>query len=139
MTVRHGKTTGEVAVPQGQHPDTCPVRAWRTWAQAADLVSATDSPAFRRIDRWGHLHPTGLSPQAIGDILTRAGARADLPYRLTGHSLRAGMATEARRAGASDIAIADQGRWTRGSQALYSYLRRVDQFGHDNAAGKLGL
>ncbi|MDR7304532.1 tyrosine-type recombinase/integrase [Haloactinomyces albus] len=137
ITVRHGKTTGQMAVPAGRHPDTCPVRAWHTWQETAGLT--TDGPAFRRIDRWDHLHPAGLSPQAIGDIITRAGQRADLPYRLTGHSLRAGMATTARQAGATDIAIADQGRWQRGSYALYQYLRRVDQFGHDNAAGKLGL
>lgn len=137
VTVRHGKTTGDMAIPPGQRPTTCPVSAWRTWAQAAALDG--DGPAFRRIDRWDRLHASGLSPQAIGDIITRSGARAGLGYRLTGHSLRAGMATEARRAGASDIAIADQGRWQRGSRALYGYLRRVDQFGHDNAASHLGL
>lgn len=27
VTVRHGKTTGDMATPPGGHPDTCPVRA----------------------------------------------------------------------------------------------------------------
>jgi integrase len=111
------------------------VRAWHAWRSGAGI---SEGPAFRRVDRHGNVGEPPLSTTGVNQILTRAGVRADLPYPVTGHSLRSGFATEARRAGADDLAIADQGRWVRGSRALYEYIRRVDQW-NDNAAGVLDL
>lgn len=135
VTVRHGKSTGDMVVPRRESADTDPVRAWHTWRSGAGI---TDGPAFRRVDRHGNVGEPALSTTGVNQILTRAGVRAGLPYPVTGHSLRSGFATEARRAGADDLAIADQGRWVRGSRALYEYIRRVDQW-DDNAAGVLDL
>jgi integrase len=129
VTVRHGKTIGHSSIPGSHDPEVCPVRAWHTWTRAAGI---TGGPAFRRIDRHGTLYAVGLSPQAVNEILGRAGTRAGLRYPLTGHSLRSGMATETRRNGARDDAIADQGRWARGSRAMHEYFRRVDSW-KDNA------
>ncbi|MEU5261229.1 tyrosine-type recombinase/integrase [Amycolatopsis sp. NPDC021455] len=135
VTVRHGKSTGDMVVPRRDSPDTDPVRAWHAWRSGAGI---TEGPAFRRVDRHGNVGVPALSTTGVNQILTRAGVRAGLPYPVTGHSLRSGFATEARRAGADDLAIADQGRWVRGSRALYEYIRRVDQW-NDNAAGVLDL
>ncbi|WP_410643675.1 site-specific integrase [Amycolatopsis sp. lyj-346] len=135
VTVRHGKSTGDMVVPRRESADTDPVRAWHAWRSGAGL---TEGPAFRRVDRHGNVGKPALSTTGVNQILTRAGVRAGLPYPVTGHSLRSGFATEARRAGADDLAIADQGRWVRGSRALYEYIRRVDQW-NDNAAGALDL
>ncbi|MEV4146614.1 site-specific integrase [Amycolatopsis sp. NPDC049691] len=135
VTVRHGKSTGAMVVPRRESPDTDPVRAWHAWRSGAGI---TEGPAFRRVDRHGNVGEPALSTTGVNQILTRAGVRAGLPYPVTGHSLRSGFATEARRAGADDLAIADQGRWVRGSRALYEYIRRVDQW-NDNAAGVLDL
>ena len=136
VTIRYGKTGArEVAVPFGSHPQTCPVRAWRDWLAA---TGTTTGPAFRRIDRHGRLLDAGLSPQAAGDVITRAGLRAGLPARLTGHSVRAGLATEARRAGHDAKTIAAQGGWKPNSAVLYDYMRIVDRWS-DNAATGLGL
>ncbi|MEV6644958.1 site-specific integrase [Amycolatopsis sp. NPDC051371] len=135
VTVRHGKSTGDMVVPRRESPDTDPVRAWHAWRSGAGI---TEGPAFRRVDRHGNVGEPALSTTGVNQILTRAGVRAGLPYPVTGHSLRSGFATEARRAGADDLAIADQGRWVRGSRALYEYIRRVDQW-NDNAAGVLDL
>jgi integrase len=135
VTVRHGKSTGDMVVPRRENPDTDPVRAWHAWRSRAGI---TEGPAFRRVDRHGNVGEPALSTTGVNQILTRAGVRAGLPYPVTGHSLRSGFATEARRAGADDLAIADQGRWVRGSRALYEYIRRVDQW-NDNAAGALDL
>jgi len=135
IVVRHGKSTGDMVIPRRDNPFTDPVRAWQAWSDAAAI---TGGPAFRRVDRHGNLSPEGLSPNGVNQILTRAGTRANLSYTVTGHSLRSGFATEARRAGADDVAIADQGRWVRGSRALYEYIRRVDRW-DDNAAGALDL
>ncbi|MET8853355.1 site-specific integrase [Amycolatopsis sp. NPDC004625] len=135
VTVRHGKSTGDMVVPRRESLDTDPVRAWQAWRSGAGI---TEGPAFRRVDRHGNVGVPALTTTGVNQILTRAGVRAGLPYPVTGHSLRSGFATEARRAGADDLAIADQGRWVRGSRALYEYIRRVDQW-NDNAAGALDL
>jgi integrase len=135
VTVRHGKSTGEMAIPRRDNAATDPLRAWRAWLAASGIATGA---AFRRIDRHGNLSTQALTTAGVNQILTRAGVRANLPYAVTGHSLRSGFATEARRAGADDVAIADQGRWVRGSRALYEYIRRVDQW-DDNAAGVLDL
>jgi integrase len=135
VTVRHGKSTGDMVVPRRENPDTDPVRAWHAWRSGAGI---TEGAAFRRVDRHSNVGVPALSTTGVNQILTRAGVRAGLPYPVTGHSLRSGFATEARRAGADDLAIADQGRWVRGSRALYEYIRRVDQW-NDNAAGVLDL
>jgi len=135
VTVRFGKTGGRtVAVPRGTSALTCPARAWRAWVEASGV---TEGPAFRRVDRHGRLLG-GLSAQAAGDVVTRAGERAGVEARLTGHSMRAGMATEARKAGHDQVTIADQGGWVRNSAALLGYLRRVDQWS-DNALSGIGL
>lgn len=135
VTVRLGKSIGESPIEYGQQAETCAVRAWRAWSAAAGISTG---PAFRRIDRHGNLHPAGLSPQAVDQALVRTGRRAGLPYPLTGHSLRSGLATEARRHGAGDEVIADQGRWQRGSRALQQYFRQVDRWAN-NALRDLGL
>jgi integrase len=135
ITVRYGKTTGDMVIPRRDNPHTDPVRAWRAWIAGSGIA---EGAAFRRIDRHGNLSPHGLTTTGVNQILARSGARAGLEYTVTGHSLRSGFATEARRAGADDVAIADQGRWVRGSRALYEYIRRVDRW-DDNAAGVLEL
>ncbi|SEN91933.1 tyrosine-type recombinase/integrase, partial [Nonomuraea pusilla] len=77
----------------GQNLATCPVRAWKAWVAAASI---TDGPAFRRVDRHSRVLG-GLTPEGVGDAVTEAARRAGLEDR-TAHGLRAGMATEARRA-----------------------------------------
>ncbi|MEU0468257.1 site-specific integrase [Amycolatopsis sp. NPDC006131] len=136
VTVRFGKTGARtVAVPYGSHEGTCPVRAWRRWRTVAGLV---DGPAFRRINRHDQLQDGGLSGQAVGEVINRAAARAGLTVRYTGHSARAGLATEARRAGHDAKTIAAQGGWSPTSAVLHGYMRVVDQWA-DNAVAGIGL
>lgn len=125
----------ERTLPYGVHTETCPVTAWRKWLDAAEIG---DGFAFRRVDRHDHVFEAGLSPQAVGEIITRCGKRAGLPFRITGHSLRAGLATEARRNGADHKAVCDQGGWTYGSNAVHGYFRTVDRW-TDSAVRNLGL
>lgn len=135
VTVRTGKTGGRtVAVPYGSHEGTCPVRAWRAWLAASGI---TDGPALRRIDRHGRVLG-GLSGQAVGTIITKAGERAGVAVRFTGHSARAGLATEARRAGHDVKTISAHTGHSPNSAVLYRYLRVVDQWA-DNAAAGIGL
>ncbi|MGR7000776.1 tyrosine-type recombinase/integrase [Yinghuangia aomiensis] len=137
--IRWVKTgTRTAPAPYGTHPLTRPVRAWHAWTAAAGIADDLDGPAFRPIDRHGNLDPTrGLSPEAVGEILKRIAKNAGVE-KITGHSVRAGLATAARRAGHDAKSIADQGGWSPTSTALYGYMRRVDEWA-DNAAIGLGL
>ena len=135
VTVRAAKTGPRtVAVPYGTRAATCPVTAWHTWAGAADL---SDGRAFRAIDRHGNL-ATSITGQAIGTAITRAADQAGLLVHVTAHSLRAGLATEARRAGHDPLTIARQGGWVDGSPVLYGYIRTIDRW-TDNALDNIGL
>ena len=74
----------------------------------------------------------GLTPESIGDIVTRAGERAGIEIRFTGHSPRRGLATSSRLKGHDQIVIAKQGGWAPHSKVLAGYLEVVDQW-EDNA------
>jgi integrase len=134
VTIRDSKTGARtVAVRIGANPKTCPVRAWQAWLEAAGI---SDGPAFRPIDKWGNARPGPLKPEAIGEIVTAAGELIDLKW--TGHSLRSGLATEARRVGHDAKTIAKQGGWKPNSAVLYGYMQIVDEWA-DNATEGLGL
>jgi integrase len=138
VSVRVSKTKPrEIAVPYGSNPLTCPVRAWQAWRTAADLTNV--DAAFQRVDRHGRaLGP--LSGQAAGEIVTRAAQRAGVHPHLTGHSARAGLATEARRAGKDRTAIAATTGHVPNSAVLDRYIRSVDRWsGEDNALIGIGL
>lgn len=121
-----------VPVPYGSRPSICPVRAWTAWREAAELTDP-DGPAWRRLhSRWHTVMNAGLSPEAVGDVITRVGARADIDTRFTGHSPRRGLATSSRLKGHDQIVIAKQGGWAPHSKVLAGYLEVVDQW-EDNA------
>ena len=81
----------------------------------------------------------GMSPQAVGIAVRRAAEAAGIPgERVTAHGLRAGLATEARRAGHDVTTIAKQGRWSPSGAAIHGYMRVVDQWS-DNAVRGIGL
>lgn len=141
VDVRVSKTHPRVVpVPYGVNPLTCPVRAWKAWkARAAELGADPDSPAFRQIHRSGSLQG-GYAPQGIGNIITAVGARAGAQIRFTGHSVRSGMATEARRAGKDRKAIAGITGHKPHSPVLDGYIQLADEFDEqDNALFGIGL
>jgi integrase len=140
VSIRRSKTdpnaTGaRVGLPYGSDPRTCPVRATRAWISDADL---REGPLFRAVDRHGNVRGP-LSGHDVARIVQRAAARGGLdPKRFSGHSLRAGLATSAARAGKSDRAIMAQGRWSSRSM-VDRYVREATLLDHDNAASGIGL
>jgi integrase len=127
-----GRTLG---IPFGSNPVTCPVRAWRTWLEVSGI---TEGPAFRPVDRHGHIGSTRLSAQAVALVLKRHAARAGLdPDEMAGHSLRAGLATSAAAAGVPERVIAEQ-TGHKGTAMLRRYIREGSLF-RENAAGAVGL
>jgi integrase len=140
VTLPRSKTDQEgqsrkVAVPFGSSPETCPVRAYRAWLDAALL---TQGPVFREIDRHGRIKGGVLHKDSVGLIVKRAAARIGLnAAHYAGHSLRAGLATQAYLNGANELAIMQQ-TGHRSLATVRKYIRDGSLF-RDNPAAKLGL
>ena len=141
LTIRRSKTDQEQAGAQvglayGSHRPTCPVRSWAAWRDAASLANG---PAFRAVDRHGHLGPGRLDAGSVARIVRRRAEAAGLTAAdFAGHSLRAGFATAAARAGVPDRSIMRQGRW-RSPASLDGYVRAGRLFDRDNPSGQVGL
>ncbi|MFC7331380.1 tyrosine-type recombinase/integrase [Marinactinospora rubrisoli] len=138
VRVRTSKTGQgrQVAIARGSSALTCPARAWQDWQRIGQVDAG---PAFRRVTRHDAVQRAGLSPASAGEVVRRAGERAGVP-ELSGHSLRAGLATAARLAGHDIVAIARIGGWSPGSKELMRYLRIADEWSHaDNATIGIGL
>jgi integrase len=140
VRLRRAKTDQEgagrtVGVPYGSKQATCPVHAWRVWLEVSGI---TEGAAFRPVDRHGHIAPTRLSAPSVALVLKRHAARAGLdPDEVSGHSLRAGLATSAAAAGVPERVIAEQ-TGHKGTAMLRRYIREGSLF-RENAASAVGL
>jgi site-specific recombinase XerD len=124
-----------VALPYGSDPATCPVRALRAWLGQAGITSG---PVFRAVDRCGLASGKALHADSVAYLVKRAAGRAGLETtEYAGHSLRAGLATQAAMNGASELAIMKQ-TGHRSLATVRKYIREGSLF-RDNAATKLGL
>lgn len=148
---RKVKAYSDAAVPFGSNPATCPVRAVRALREAMAEADRTDGPAFVRIDRHGRIAPpmyrhgrpvgdsTGrLTAQAAAQVVERAAEAAGLEGQWSGHSLRRGFATAARKAGHDLVQIGRHGGWADGSKALLGYFADTDKW-TDNPVTGTGL
>lgn len=140
IALRRSKTDqdGEgrkVGIPYGSNPSTCPVRALQAWLVAAGI---TEGPLFRSVNRHGKTQTGRLSDKTVALVVKRSAEAAGLDHaRLSGHSLRAGLATSAASNGASERSIMAQ----TGHKSL-SMVRRYIREGNlwtENAASKVGL
>jgi site-specific recombinase XerD len=114
-----------VAIPRGRRADGCAVGALEVWLAAAGIE---DGPLFRAIDRTGRIADRALSDRVVALVVKRAAAAAGLDAtRYAGHSLRAGFATSAARAGADEHAIMRQ-TGHRSVQMVRRYIRDGDLF-----------
>ena len=129
---RAGRT---IAIPFGEHLETCPVVSVRTWLDKARI---SEGPLFRAVDRHGNVSATALSTRSVAKIVKKAAARAGLdPARLSPHGLRSGMVTQAAINGAEEYEIA---RITghRSVAVLRKYVRDANLY-RNNASARLGL
>ena len=137
-----------VAVHYGAFPQTCPVRLLRRWRERLSAVRPAEGPLWMPIDKQDRLpHLPGycgkpgtgrLTGKAVGIILRDAARRAGVSTEaLSAHSLRAGGATAAYRAGSDLLAISRRGRWKDGSPVLLRYIREQDRWDHDPMSGVL--
>lgn len=125
----------KIGIPYGSNPETCPVRVLQGWIEQ---VALTSGPIFRSINRHGHLRPGRLSPADVARIVKKLAERAGLDAtKYAGHSLRAGHATSAAIAGASERSIMRQ-TGHKSVQMVRRYIRDGNLF-RENSGGKLGL
>jgi integrase len=111
----------------------CPVAALDQWRINSGV---SEGALFRPVDRHNRIRAQQLSGEAVclvvKDRLRRAGID---PMGYSGHSLRAGLATSAARAGVPTWKIRQQTGHVSDAM-LVRYIRDAELF-HDNAAGAL--
>jgi site-specific recombinase XerD len=140
VTVRESKTDQEgegmrKGVPYGSNPDTCPVRGVQDYLRKLKLK---EGPLFRRIDRWGNVAAERLSGEAVWRVVKCAAGACGLdPREFGGHSLRAGLVTQAARNGVEERVIMRQSGH-KSVAMVRRYIREGELF-RDNAAGRVGL
>src|SRR5207253_9302964 len=140
VTLRRSKTDQDgagrkIGIPYGANPETCPVRTVQAWLEQSGVI---DGPVFRSINRHGQVQPRRLSGMDVARIIKKLASRAGLDGSMyAGHSLRAGHATAAAIAGASERSIMNQ-TGHRSVQMVRRYIRDGNLF-RENSAGKLGL
>jgi site-specific recombinase XerD len=140
VTIRKSKTDQarqgrKVGIPFGSSPETCPVRAVQGWLGASGVE---DGPLFRPVNRHGQVLKNRLSAWAVAEVVKRSLKAAGKSARgYSGHSLRAGLVTQAAIAGASERSIQEQSGH-RSLLVLRRYIRDGSLF-RENAATKVGL
>ena len=140
VTLRRSKTDQQgagrkIGIPYGSNPETCPVRTMQAWMELAGIGAG---PVFRSINRHGHVQAGRLSSIDVARVVKKLAQRAGLDAtKYAGHSLRAGHATSAAIAGASERSIMNQ-TGHRSVQMVRRYIRDGSLF-RENSAGKLGL
>jgi integrase len=140
ITLRRSKTDQDgagrkIGIPYGSNPETCPVRVLQDWLEHAAINSG---PLFRSLNRHGQVQAGRLSGIDVARVIKKLAKRVGLDAgKYAGHSLRAGHATSAAIAGASERSIMKQ-TGHRSVQMVRRYIRDGSLF-RDNSAGKLGL
>lgn len=121
------------AVPNG-NTKLCAVRALKIWLEKADI---TEGFVFRRLHRNNKISPSSITAAFINQILKKHAHAAGIEnaLKLSGHSLRRGLATTASFNGASIPAIMRQGRWKQVNTVM-EYIEAAQRF-EENAAGKV--
>lgn len=141
ITVRWSKTDQEGKglvkyITRGQVPVTDPVGALKNWLEIAGIE---DGPVFRRVFKDGSIGKTGLSSQAVLNLIKERTKSLGLEDwdDFSPHSLRSGFASVAAENGASIQAIKGQGGW-KSERTAMRYIRRREGW-ESSAASKLGL
>jgi integrase len=125
----------KVGIPFGAGEPTCPVRAVLAWLEASGIE---DGPLFRPVNRHGQMSDRRLSDRAVAEVVKRSlRATGKSPHGYSGHSLRAGLVTQAAMSGVSERSIQDQSGH-KSLTVMRRYIRDGSLF-RENAAAQVGL
>jgi site-specific recombinase XerD len=135
-TDQEGKGATKV-LPKARDPELCATAALQLWLTAAEI---DEGAVFRGVTDVGTVRKGRLSDRSVAEIVKRTATRAGLSERLmkalSGHSLRSGFITEARRKGRGDHEIMQQsGHKSR--EMLDEYTHVIDQVKTSAARGLL--
>jgi len=141
VSILTGKTKHSVRdakILYQKDPEICPVEAWKAYrerlaAEAAPRWSLPDAPAFVGIHRSGRV-TGGMVPDSVTRAIKRISVRAGVKLAWTGHSLRIGHASAARKNGRDAVVIADQGGWARHSRSMNGYFQIEDGWDDNSTA-----
>jgi site-specific recombinase XerD len=137
VTIRRSKTDQEgvgQAIGIARGSKLCPVAALQAWLAAGGI---TQGAIFRHIDRHGRIL-SRMNPEAVALVVKRYAAAAGLdPVKYAGHSLRAGLVTQAAINGVQEMAIRRQ-TLHKSSQMVQRYVRDANLF-RENASARVGL
>jgi integrase len=137
LTIERSKTDQEgrgrrVGIPYARG-EVCPVLALKEYLTIAEI---SEGPVFRPMASTNYLSDTRLTSTSVALAIKCRAKHAGLdPARFSGHSLRAGFATCAARAGAETWAIMKQ-TGHRSEATLRRYIRDGELFTH-NALGSI--
>lgn len=137
LTLRRSKTDQagqgrKIGIPLGRTRH-CPVAALMAWR---DVLADDIGPLFRPVDRHGNISTDRIRSDAVSTILRDRVADAGInPDGYSGHSLRAGLATSAIKAGVPSYKIRSQ--TGHASDAMLSRYVRDGEMFDSNAAGAL--
>ena len=138
VTILHSKTDQEGAgqiVGIARGTNLCPVAALKAWLAASGIAAG---PIWRSVTRHGHVQPSRLTDQVVALVVKRYSAQAGLDgARYSGHSLRAGLVTQAAVNGVPEHAIMRQTRH-KSTEVLRRYIRDAALF-RQNASAGVGL
>ena len=140
LTVRKSKTDQtskglKKGIPFGRHEATCPVKNLFAWLEAAGIERG---PIFRAVTKGGIVSSKRLSGRAVSEVVKELAAQIGIdPADVAGHSLRAGLVTDAFAQGFSETAIMSHtGHKSRA--VLGRYHREANLF-KSNIAGGVDL
>jgi integrase len=104
----------------------CPVSAYLDWVSLAHIERG---PAFRSIDRWGHVGDDGLHPNSLIPLLRSIFSKAgvDDADEYSGHSLRRGFANWAAADGWDTKSMMEYVGW-KSIQSAMRYIDSSDRF-----------
>ncbi|MBM1169660.1 site-specific integrase [Microvirga arabica] len=124
---------GQVIAIERTNSELCPVTNLETYLRQAGIAQGS---VFRAIDRHSNLK-AGMTDQSVALIIKKRACQAGLEGDYSGHSLRAGFATQAAKSGVEERRIAATTRH-KNMEVLRKYLREGSLFANAVTAD-LGL
>jgi integrase len=141
----------EKGLVRSRRRERCPVAALLAWLeQLSPRIDGTErssteqqhlikvaQPVFPAMDRWGHIHPRRITPRMVAHVVKAACRRAGLDAaNYAGHSLRAGLVTQAALSHKSLDAIMRQ-TGHRSVDQVMEYIRHATIFDENASEGLL--
>jgi len=131
----------QIGIPRASHEnEVCPVQALKAWLAVLQQHGITEGALFRNVDRKngkGGVIGASLTSRSVSRLLKKHAEQAGIdPTLVSGHSLRAGAATELALRGVDLWKIQQQGGWKDIRMLVERYIRGARLF-EDNAMNQV--